>query len=75
MVVITVQNYYNAEVHTITVVNRKLFWVRMIDVQNALGIKNESDLVRKEIQGKFEIKNPTEKQTKNYIRSQKELKG
>ena len=39
MVVITVESYKSAEVHTITVENRKLFWVKMIDVQNKLGEK------------------------------------
>ena len=32
----------------------------MIDVQEGLGVKNISDLVRKEIHGIFETKNPTE---------------
>ena len=53
MVVITVQNYTDTEVHTITVENRELFWVKMIDVQNRLGIENVSDLVRKGICGIF----------------------
>ena len=39
MVVITVESYKNAEVHTIKVKNKELFWVKMIDVQNGLGIK------------------------------------
>ena len=30
MVIITVEDYTNARVHTITVGNRELFWVRMI---------------------------------------------
>ena len=34
MVVITVQGYTNSGVHTITVGNRELFWVKMIEVQN-----------------------------------------
>ena len=33
MVVIAVQAYADARVHTIKVVNKKLFWVKMIDVQ------------------------------------------
>ena len=33
MVVITVQNYTDAEVHTTTVGNRELFWLKMIDLQ------------------------------------------
>ena len=36
MVVITVEAYKNAQVHTITVKNEELFWVKMIDVQNGL---------------------------------------
>ena len=56
MVVITIQKYTDAEVHTITIGNRELFWVRMIDVQKELGIKNISDLVRKDIQGIFQTK-------------------
>ena len=47
MVVITVQKYTAAKVHTITVGNRELFWVKLINVQNRLSIKNISDLVRK----------------------------
>ena len=61
MVVSIVQNYTNAGVHTITVGNRELFGVKMVDVQNGLGIKNISDLVRKEIRDIFETKNPTKK--------------
>ena len=45
----------------------------MIDVQNKLSIKNISDLVRKDIQGIFEIKNPTRKQVRKYKRFQKEI--
>ena len=73
MLVITVQNYTNAEVHTITVRHKELFWVRMIDVQNRLGIRNISDLVRKDIQGIFEIKNPAKKQVRKNKRSRKEI--
>ena len=47
MVVATVQNYTGADVYTTAVGNRELFLVKMIDVQNTLGIKNISDLVKK----------------------------
>ena len=60
MVFITVEVYKYAQGHTITVRHRKLFWVKMRDIQDGLGIKNISDLVRKEVQGIFETKNPTE---------------
>ena len=59
MLNICVGNYENADVHTIKVRNRGLFWVRMIDVQKRSGGKNMSDLVRKEIHGIFENKSPT----------------
>ena len=69
MVVITVQVYVKAGVHTIKVGNRELFWVKMIDVQKLLGLKNISHLVRKQIQGMYETKYPTEEQKIKYIRT------
>ena len=45
----------------------------MIDMQNGLGLKNMSDLVRKEIQGIYETKKPTKKQVKEYKRSLQEI--
>ena len=69
---ITVEAYKNAQVHTITIENKELFWVRMIDIQNGLGIKNIFDLVRKEIQGIYEIQKPAKKQIKKYKRSEAE---
>ena len=59
MVAITVKKYADAEVHTITEGNRELFWVKMMDVQDGLGVKNMSDLIRKDIQGIYETKDPT----------------
>ena len=71
MVVIT-----DAKVHTIPVGNRELFWIKMIDVQYGLGIKNISNLVRKNIQGRYETKilqksksENTKGMKKNYIQS------
>ena len=45
----------------------------MIDVQKGLDIQNISDLVRKEIFGIFETKNPKKKQIRKYKRFQKEI--
>ena len=67
-----VKNYQTARVHTITFNNKELFWVKMIDVQNGLGIKNIFDLVRKRIYGIFETKNPTKKEFRKCKQSQKE---
>ena len=73
MVAITVENYLNARVHAITVGNRKLFWVKMHDVQDDLGLKNISDLVSKKVQGIYETKYPTEKQNKKYKKSEAKI--
>ena len=68
MVVITVQVYKNAEVDAIKVKNKKIFWVKMCDVQKGLGIKNICDFARKEVCGIFETKHFIEEQKRKYIR-------
>ena len=73
MIFITADNYADARVHTITVKNKELFWVKMIDVQNGLGLKNISDLLRKEMYGIFETKNITKEQKKKYKRTKEEI--
>ena len=73
MVVITVQAYKNAKVHTITVKNKKLFWVKMCDVKKGLDIKNIYDLVRKRVCGTFETKSFTEEQKRKYLRTDREI--
>ena len=73
MVAITVEKYANGGVYTITVENKNSFWVKMIEVQKGLGLKNMSDLVKKEICGIFETKNPKEEQKKKYIRTESEI--
>ena len=54
MVDISIEKYTNKS--TIKVNNKKLFWVRMSDVQEEIGVKNMSDLVRKVIWGIFRTK-------------------
>ena len=73
MVDISVEKYKNAKVCTIRMSNKKLFFVRMYNVQERIGVKNMSDLVRKEIRGIFRTKNPTKNQSRKYKRRQKEL--
>ena len=67
MAVIAVEAYQNARVHTITVKNKKFFWVKMKDVQDRFGMKNISNLLRKEICGRFGTKDLTEKQKMKYM--------
>ena len=42
-------------------------------VQKGISVKNMSDLMRNEIYGIFETKNPTKEQIRKYKRSGKEL--
>ena len=73
MVVIAAQSYAEARVHTIKVGNRELFWVKMIDVQKSIRVKNISHLVKKQIQGMYETKYPTEEEKRKYTRTTEEL--
>ena len=73
MVITTVKAYENSGVHTIIVENKKLFWVKLIDAQNGLGLKNISDLVRRKICGIFEKNDLTETEKNKYIRSEYEI--
>ena len=66
MVDIAVEKYIDVKVHTIRVGNENLFWAKMCDVQAGLGFRNMSDLMRKEIWGIFETKNPTKDQIRKY---------
>ena len=45
----------------------------MYDVQEGIGVKNMSDLVRKEIRSIFRTKNPTRDQFRKNKRREKEL--
>ena len=69
MVATTVEAYQNARVHTITVKNKKFFRVKIVDVQNGLGLKCMSGLIRREICGIYETDNLTKEQ-KRYMRSE-----
>ena len=68
MVLITVEAYKNSRVHTITIKNKELFWVRMKDVQDRLVLKNILDLLGKEMCGIYGLK-----RTKKCIRSEYEI--
>ena len=73
MIDIIVKKYTDAKFCTITVSNRELFWIRMHDMQEGLGVKNMSDLVRKEIHGISETKNRTKDQIRKCKIREKEL--
>ena len=47
MIVITVEAYQKARVHAIAVKNKDLFWLKIVDVQNGLGLKCMRGLIRR----------------------------
>ena len=53
MFIITPENYKNAKVDVVIKLNKKYFWVKMYDVGQGLILKNISDTVKKNIEGKF----------------------
>ena len=73
MVVITVEAYNNARVHTITVKNKDFWGVKMKDVQDGLGIKNMRDLLKKEMCGMLGTKDIAKEQKMKYIRSEQQI--
>ena len=75
MLDISIENYKNEKVNIVAIYNGELLWVKMNDVKIRLGVKNMSDLVRKEIHGVYITKTPTEEQIREYKRREKELDG
>ena len=53
--------------------NKSVLWIKMIDMQKKLDVKNIHDLVDKEIKGKFKGNKLTDGQIKKYKRHGSEL--
>ena len=62
---ISAEEYENANVEVLPKTNGKI-WVRMKNVQGALGVINMPDLILKEMYGICETKNPAKEQVKKY---------
>ena len=65
----TAETFAKNCVHTIKVNktdNKSVLWIKMIDIQKKLDVKNIHDLVDKEIKGKFKINNLKNEQIKKY---------
>ena len=66
---ITPETFAKNCVHTIKVNktdNKSVLWIKMIDIQKKLDVKNIHDLADKEIKSKFKTNNPTNEQIKKY---------
>ena len=53
--------------------NKSVLWIKMIDTQKKLDVKNTHDLVDKEIKGKFKTNNPADEQIKKHKKHGSEL--
>ena len=71
MLKVSVKEFTDANFHTITIDNRRLFWIRMCDVQKRLSIGKIHDSLMKEIWGIHETDNPTKEQIRKYKRRKK----
>ena len=66
---VTAETFAKSCVHTIKVNktdNKSVLWIKMIDIQKKLDVKNIHDLVDKEIKGKFKTNNLTDERIKKY---------
>ena len=66
---ITPETFAKNCVHTIKVNktdNKSVLWIKMIDIQKKLDVKNIHDLVDKQIKSKFKTNNPRNEQIKKY---------
>ena len=66
------KEFSEARVYAMTVGKRKLYWVRVYDIQKRLGIENMSDLVRKTMFCPFESNKPSKEEKRKYKRCGKE---
>ena len=73
MLEISVKKFTDAKAHTITISDKRLFCVKLCDVQKKLGVENIYDLLRKTFLSIYETDNPTKKQIRKYKRREKEL--
>ena len=68
---ISAETFFKNYVYNIIDKEKKL-WLRNKDIEK-LGVENSYDLIDKEIKGKFETKNPTNEQIREYKRHGSEI--
>ena len=76
MVDISAENFAKICIYTITQLKKgkePILWIRIKDIGRKLGVKNISDLVDKEIKGKFETDYYIKQQIRKYKRHGSEL--
>ena len=71
MIDINAKTYAENCVHTIKVIkkdNKSVLWIKMYDIQDILGVKNNFDLTIKAIKDVYNTETPTKEQIKKYKR-------
>ena len=69
---ISAETFFKNYVYNIIDKEKKL-WLRNKDIGEKLGVENSYDLIDKEMKGKFETKNPTNEQLREYKRHGSEV--
>ena len=72
MLKISAETYAKNCIHNI-IDKEKMLWLRKKDIGEKLGVENIYDLIDKEVEGRFENKNPTNEQIREYKRHVSEL--
>ena len=73
MYLISADGYINARVHILTVKKTGEIWVSMKNLRDGLGVKIMSDLILKEIYGRYGTKNLTEEQIRRYKMTERKM--
>ena len=73
MYLISADGYINARVHILTVKKTGEIWVSMKNLRDGLGVKIMSDLILKEIYGRYGTKNLTEEQIRRYKMTERKI--
>ena len=70
---ISAEGYINAGICFLKIERTDKIWSSIKDIRSGLGVKNISDLVRKEIGGIYEKKELAKEEIKNYKMTEREI--
>ena len=73
MYLISAKRYKNSGFNLLIIRKSNKIWACMKNVHDGLGVKNMSDLILKELYGKYERKNLMEKEIRKYKMTKKEF--
>ena len=73
MCLILAGGYENSRVHILTIKRSSEIWMSLKTVHNGFGFKSMSDLISKEIYGRYGTKKLTNEQTERYKMTDKSM--